>query len=81
MSLPKVSRSLRTGARPFFDVSRCDELMLVAQRRSIEGPDLDGFNAVAVDQLMHDLFRLFVEVVAVAEAGVVEANLRVGLPA
>ena len=61
------------------DIGRRDVFVLVALGRAIEGPDLDGLDAVAVDQLMHDLFRLFVEVVAVAETSVVEANFRIGL--
>ncbi len=51
-----------------------DELVLVARRRAVERPDLDGLDAARLDQLAHDLFRFAVEVVLVGETGVVEAD-------
>ena len=59
------------------DLRRRDELPLVGQRRAVEGPDFDGADAVAVDQFLHDAVRLFVEVVALREARVVEPHSRV----
>ena len=65
---------LADGTERLINIRLSNILPLGAMRRFVKGPDLEGLDAVSIDQLAHDLFRLFEEVVPLGEASVVNPN-------
>ena len=76
----RVAQASQRHERAVHLVGR-DVLVPAALRGSVERPDLDALDPVAIHDLAHDLLGLDVEVVPQREAGVVDRHSRVRAPA